>query len=393
MFRIELLPAAHGDALWVEYGDQRRPRRIVVDGGPAPTYEQGLRRRLAALPANDRRIDLFVVSHIDADHIDGAIILLREAEALGIRLGEVWFNGWPQLAGIEGADFQPLQGEFLGALLASTARIKAIWNKRAKGGPIAVPDEGALPSWDLGDDGRLTLLSPGLKQLRRLRARWTSAIRDFSPGDQDEALRRLAARREYRPPTTPAVFGEPTFGDDRAPANGSSIAFLLEHDGAACLLGADAHAKVLAAALSRLAQARNRGRPGPVRVDAVKLPHHGSLSNVNAELLGAIESRRWLVSTNGAIFGHPDPQTAELVAQLSPERPEFFCNYWCPTAERFADTQVPARWDTRYPGQGATAGPAGGIMVDLVGTRRRPATRVSTRGGAKVARRPRRRGP
>ena len=98
MFRLEVLPAAHGDAIWIEYGDPRRPRRIVVDGGPAATYETGLHRRLLLLPAQDRRIDLLLVTHIDTDHIDGAIILLQAAEQLGISFGEIWFNGWAQLA-------------------------------------------------------------------------------------------------------------------------------------------------------------------------------------------------------------------------------------------------------------------------------------------------------
>ena len=31
MFRIEMLPAAHGDALWVEYGSPDAPTRIAVE--------------------------------------------------------------------------------------------------------------------------------------------------------------------------------------------------------------------------------------------------------------------------------------------------------------------------------------------------------------------------
>ena len=97
MVRLEILPAAHGDAIWIEYGDPKKPRRIVIDGGPATSYEAGLHRRLQLLPANDRRIDLLVVTHIDTDHIDGPIILLQVAKKLKITVGEIWFNGWTQL--------------------------------------------------------------------------------------------------------------------------------------------------------------------------------------------------------------------------------------------------------------------------------------------------------
>jgi beta-lactamase superfamily II metal-dependent hydrolase len=373
MFRIELLPAAHGDAIWVEYGDPRQPRRIVIDGGPAPTYEQGLFARLQMLPKK-RRIDLFVVTHIDADHIDGAVILLQQAADLGVRFDEIWFNAWAKLGNEQVENLQPLQGEFLGALL-DTPGIRETWNTRAKGLAIMVSEQGPLPAWDLPDNARLTLLSPGPQQIKRLRARWASAIRDFSPGDREEALRRLEARREYRPPPLPPVFGrDRAYGDDRSVANGSSIAFLLEHDGASCLFAGDAFARVLASSLRRLAGERNQGRGGPLRIDAVKLAHHGSLSNVSDELLAAVDCRRWLVSTNGAIFEHPNRDTAELVAKHAPES-EFFCNYKSATTVGFADGGAKPRWRTYYPGEGVPAGPAGGIVLDLSARPRRAASR------------------
>lgn len=361
MFQIELLPAAHGDALWIECGDPGRPTRIVVDGGPASSYEKGLRERLLKMSPADRRIDLFVVSHIDADHIDGAILFLREAEKLGISLKEVWFNGWPQLDKVTTEGLQPIQGEFLGALLETSALTRQVWNTRTGGQAVAIPDEGKLPSWEIGD-ATLTLLSPGMKQLRRLRARWSAAIREFSPGDTQEALKRLEDRREYRPPAMPPVFGERSYGDDRTAPNGSSIAFLLEHGGASCLLAADAHARVLAASLARLIQDRSGGREGRVRLDAVKVPHHGSLGNVSEEMLSRIDCPQWLISTNGAISGHPDRETAELVAKTRPDPPTFFCNYRSSSTTSFAGE----RWKTRYPDdRGSRLGPSDALLVEL----------------------------
>jgi hypothetical protein len=359
VFRIELLPAAHGDALWIEYGPSSRPHRIVIDGGPASTYEKGLRQRLLQLPA-PREIDLFVVTHIDADHIDGPIILLREAEALGVQFKEIWFNGWKQLPkNVTGDEFAPLQGEFLGALLE--ARTGA-WN-RSSGGQAVFTAEARR---ELPDGARLTLLSPGPDQLKRLRARWVAAIRDFDAGDATEALKRLAERRDYRPPPAPPVFGPLTAGADRAAANGSSIAFLLEYEGAAVLLGADAHARVLAASLRALLQARGAAPGAALTLGAVKLPHHGSIGNVSDELLALLDCPRWLVSTNGAKFDHPDRGTAELIARHSRQPPEFFCNYRSPSTIRFADPQVPPRWRVRYADEPGLAGPGGGLLLDLL---------------------------
>jgi hypothetical protein len=390
VFNVELLPAAHGDSIWIEYGNPGAPRRIVIDGGPASTYEGALRARLLSLK-REKRIDLLIVTHIDSDHIDGTIILLREAQTLRVRFGEIWFNAWPQLSGMEQATYQPLQGEFLGGLLSAPHLIKA-WNAQTAGRSIAIPDEGKpaipdegqedLPSFPLPDGATLTLLSPGLRQLRRLRSRWLAAIRDFSPGDTAEALQRLEQRRNYSPPPAPAVFGRQAPGDDRSVANGSSIAFLLEYDRASCILAGDAHPRVLAASLRRLAEERRK----TIRVDAFKLPHHGSISNVSKDLLSRVECRRWLVSTNGDIFKHPNIETAELIASQSKEPPEFLCNYKCGTTVAL-DSAAQGRWRTRFPGDGASPGPSGGLLVELAPTAGRPSSQGRRRTAAPSARR------
>ena len=70
-----MLPAGHGDCLWIEYGDASETHRWLVDCGTQPTATE-LRRRVEALPENDRRFELLVMSHIDADHIGGVLPFL-----------------------------------------------------------------------------------------------------------------------------------------------------------------------------------------------------------------------------------------------------------------------------------------------------------------------------
>ena len=56
-FRIEMLPARHGDALWIEYGTPARTRRILIDGGPLTAYAD-LSSRLQQLPPGDQGVEL-----------------------------------------------------------------------------------------------------------------------------------------------------------------------------------------------------------------------------------------------------------------------------------------------------------------------------------------------
>jgi hypothetical protein len=229
---------------------------------------------------------------------------------------------------------------------------------------VAVSENKPLPVVPLPGGAKLTLLGPSEVELRRLRARWIAAIRDFSPGDTTEALSRLAERREYRPPPTPASFTAPQYGDDRSPANGASISCVFEYKNVSVLLAADAHAGSLAKSLKRLANPQSEGR---LHFEAVKLPHHGSMSNISEEWLKLIDCERWLISTNGAVFDHPDLQTAQLIAdvtgrdaksQPNPQPISFYCNYRNIAAR--LDKEASNRWVTVSP-----ADPAGGLRLTL----------------------------
>ena len=71
-----------------------------------------------------------------------------------------------------------------------------------------------------------------------------------------------------------------------ASANGSSIAVIAEYAGRRLALLGDAHAPTLAATLGRMAAATGAAT---LRLDAVKLAHHGSAANLSPDLLGRIE--------------------------------------------------------------------------------------------------------
>ena len=344
-----MLPAAHGDSLWIEYGPAKRPLRILIDGGPAHTYDSGLRQRLGPLTKQKSIVfELVVITHIDADHIDGMLIMLRDDKVIGdgkVEIKELWFNAWDQIKRFEGAEtFGPLQGEFLGGILSGKPKLRSVWNKSFdKGkGAVGIADTGPLTTISLKGGATITLLGPTASELKRLRARWVSAIRDFTPGDTKEAIRRLEERRDYRPPIA-ANFGARQFGADRTPANGSSISFLLEDGRNSMLLVGDAHARTLESTLSRLALERQVDK---LSVGAVKLPHHGSMGNVTAKWLEMIECDRWLISTNGAIFGHPDIETVELIADTRKKKPTIFCNYLSETTKKLKESK---RWDVTFP--------------------------------------------
>src|SRR4029434_6210661 len=97
-FRGTLLLALHGDCIWIECGEDGNTHHVLIDGGPVAAFP-ALRARVEAIPKERREVELLVVTHIDADHIDGIVKLLRHPEA-ELKYREMWFNGWPQLSGL-----------------------------------------------------------------------------------------------------------------------------------------------------------------------------------------------------------------------------------------------------------------------------------------------------
>lgn len=353
MFTIDMLPAQHGDCLWVEYGPAQSPSRVIIDGGTASTWKH-LKAKILALPAAQRRVELLVITHIDADHIGGALELLKDP-SVGLSIGDVWFNGYRHIASVGGAR-GALQGEAVTELLEAR---KLPWNRAFEGKAVVVLPDAPLPRVTLPGGMVLTLLSPTPKELTRLQGAWEKECRDagVTPGghakprkkSEDRELSdevtgvtdkagRKKKKRQYAggAPDVPSLAGV-DFEQDTAEANGSSIAFLAEFDGKRCLFTGDAYPVVLMDSLERLF---GEQRLGSLTLDAIKLPHHGSRANLNWELLYRIDCARYLFSTDGSVFDHPDPESVARVITYGGHHPELFFNYRSEESSPWADASL-----------------------------------------------------
>lgn len=300
MIQIEMLPAKHGDALLVTYGDGSDLHRILVDAGPSSAYTDDL----ATIVARQKPIDLVVVTHYDLDHIGGAIKMLKKPPA-SISKASVWFNGLAQMRKY----LAPKQGDDLSKLLA-TSHLE--WNPKSlfPKGAVAVPNGAKLPVISLPGDATVTLLSPGRAQVIALRDEWVAASKPPAGKKRRRMLAKRSPPGKIEPGMVPELAVDDPSKDDTSVANASSIAFILEHGGKKVLLAGDANPGALAGALEELGGGKR------VKLDAVKLPHHGSRANVTRDWLKLVSADEYLVSTNGDQYGHPDPEgIARVVLQ------------------------------------------------------------------------------
>jgi beta-lactamase superfamily II metal-dependent hydrolase len=319
MFRIQMLPAGHGDCLWIEYGDPGSPHRVLIDGGVKETYRDHLKPKIEGLAAADRRFELFVLTHIDADHIEGSIELLEDREN-GADFGDVWFNGWHHL---------PQEVLSVGQGIEFTAQIKERnlpWNTLFDEKAVMVdPDQPTLPAVTLPGGLKVTLLSPTPKELGRLKRDWDKELEES--GLLEEFERVFLSAEDSGDPSDSMDIDElaaSPFKKDGSKPNGSSIAMLAEFDEKRLLLAGDAHAPVLMESLRQLAREREVAQ---IAVDAFKIAHHGSGKNLSNDLLNTVRCRNYLVSTNGDRFHHPDHKAMARIIKNGGTQPVLLFNY------------------------------------------------------------------
>lgn len=367
MYTIEMLPASLGDCLWVEYGDPGNPSRILIDGGTVGTID-AIRAKIKAVAEQEGRcrLELVVVTHVDADHIEGIIKLLGEP-SLPVDVRDLWFNGNDHLPRPDAGDEEDFlggkQGDFLSALIRKRGLSwnEHPWNRKT----VWVPSSGDLPTCRLPGGMDIVLLSPSYKQLLKLSREWEKELTAAGLLDwtDEEILEALVASRTLAPVDDFLGDDEAFLGEeidvsamvaaakkhDGSAANGSSIAFVASFGGKSCLFSGDAYSEVLERGVERLLAGSPERR---LALDAFKVPHHGSRANVHDDLLARLDCRRFLVSTDGSRFKHPDAQAiARLVGGTwrvdhQSDRPvELHFNYRTEFNEKWDDAALRHRWN------------------------------------------------
>ena len=312
MFRLELLPAGPGDCLWIEYGAEKCPHIVIIDGGVNTTFDALDRRIGQAIeqrgsPEAGLHIELMVVTHLDNDHIQGILRLLRESKHT-VTIGDIWFNGKQQL--------EKLSSDLLGydeadALSTQIAERNLPWNQRFGGAAIAVYPNSKLPCRVLEGGLKLTLLGPSIVRLLELRQKWRDVVRQELAEEVVVREDRMGPK-DHWPPKWNDILPTP----DNAVPNGSSIVLLVEYAGRAILLPGDAFADDIVEHLKRLMAERNIEDRFPLT--AFKLSHHGSTRNISESLISSVECGNYLISTNGSgNQKHPDHQAILSVLRYS----------------------------------------------------------------------------
>lgn len=364
---IQMLPAKNGDCFLVKIQAEKE-YNILIDAGYESTFEENLKTQLQEI----EELDLCIITHIDNDHIGGAIPLFEQngkaEEPKIVKINEVWHNSFrhvhhsgkntiltqeerKQLYSImrrsqglipkEDKNGKQISGKHGSTLAAHLLHQGYQWNNASNGKAICIEN---LQSFGLGEQIKITLLSPTMNELSKLEKKWKSELyrngfrsENFSNDaifdDAIEFLSRIELEKIEQ--QTPIAKNEDIgkvlknvidvpYKSDVAANNGSSIAFILEYADIKILFAADAFSETLEENLRAIFPNQDT-----VHFDALKVSHHGSKSNNSPSFLNLIDTDTYIFSTDSSYASkHPNIETiARILLKKTDYTKKLYFNY------------------------------------------------------------------
>jgi beta-lactamase superfamily II metal-dependent hydrolase len=344
MITIKIFPASYGDCILVSINEQERCFNILIDGGLAKTYEKTLKKELGIISQKNQHLDLLINTHIDADHINGLISLIKENnEKKYINIKEIWFNGLEQIATQYPQNITdiPIQDDVLIINELNSKGYEDEFQKTEEIGPTegvsfsgliaygeychnaissgkAITD--CLGKIEISKNIKIRIINPNIETLGKLEIEWFEELAkmgfQFSISKSMQLVSsfefivsRLKKYYEsYRQEISSIESLESFLSDlekiDTSVVNGSSISFVIEaYDKKFLFLGdAIIREKGECNIINNLINYYGEG----ALFDVIKLPHHGSNYNISKDFISLFKAKEYIVSSNSAKFGHPD---------------------------------------------------------------------------------------
>lgn len=301
---ITALPANHGDCFVFEETVDKQT--LVVDCGLKITFNNYLSKRLTSA-------DSVILTHIDEDHILGAIPMVQK-HPQDFQVGKIYFNS---------ANLLKYKNSFGNISVAQAEQLDQLIESKG----IKLEGLVAGKKLVLGKDLQLTVISPRSEELVRLNESKFQSTDEFNTD--------ISINNEPKTVSELAHLGDAFLNTNSDVVNASSIAFILSYKTKKLLYLADAHPEVLADVLESMGY----NDENKLSVDITKLSHHGSYKNISKRLINLISCNTFWISTNGgkSRAKHPAPATlAKLATQVERNNQEklfFWFNYPVETIE------------------------------------------------------------
>lgn len=303
MIKVNFLKANNGDSIHISYNN----KNIIIDTGIGATYSSKpngrkkngeLKSLIQELEDKNEKIDLLVITHWDDDHIGGVLKWFREdTESAKSLIKNIWFNSGTLInehfnsqEASENIDEIDFNFDPKTSMRQGISFEKLILDNNISNTHVINTDANTN---NILDGVEFTILSPTDRELKKLLNLWEKS--PYNP--------HTSSSNDYNESLTELLKNE--FKEDNAIHNGSSIAFILKLEGKEMLFLGDAHPSVVLSSLIELGYSKEN----KLKIDFVKVSHHGSKANTSNELLELIECDKFIISTDNSKHGLPNKET------------------------------------------------------------------------------------
>lgn len=389
MIKVEIFPASYGESILVSVINEERVENILIDMGFSNTYENHIKKRLIELKNKNLKIDLLVVTHFDADHIRGAINLINDngsdKQSNIIKIDDIWINLLKhiefnktkiKLNDKEKKCFKKiLQKKYPDEVCTkvindiSSSQVitlsqllidgKYNINKHFDGKRVECCENHNVV--ELSNKTKVTILSPTVEKIKKLEELWVkeliklgidnkfkdcieinSAFEKILVGMKPHRNTNYIGNCSKNKDIISEIIEKDLFESDEDEVNGSSISFLLENNKKKLLFLGDSHSDCIETELKKYIKEGE----DKIKIDLMKVSHHGSKGNTSKELLDMIDCGKYIISTNGFKFNHPDKEVISRIINSNPNRyKEIIINYETPSIKIFKNKELMKKYN------------------------------------------------
>jgi beta-lactamase superfamily II metal-dependent hydrolase len=284
MLAIHCLPALYGDCFYIKSDDGEFS--FFVDCGYKKTY-------FCEILKLTRRADFIILTHIDEDHILGAIPLIKDVP-YKFGLDKVYLNTPDYFKSFDSfGDISVRQAISIDKML----RDKEITKDSLVQGDVI----------EVSNTCSIDVISPTNQELKVFTEKFLGdKAFDYketliSSKSSDQESFELLSSRPDSVRTKSADY-----------VNASSIAFILKYENYKVLFLGDSHPSVIVDCLRR----RGYSEEKKCYFDYIKLSHHGSISSISMDLISIIRCSKYIISTIGGRSNHKHP-SREAIAKIA----------------------------------------------------------------------------
>jgi beta-lactamase superfamily II metal-dependent hydrolase len=297
---VQFLPAGCGDAIIIMFREMKK--LVVIDFGSERLDDQELLiSYLKEAIQQIGQIDLFVISHMDDDHIGGVVSMFKQNEIdITNKVNEWWLNHSLEIERIDSSKkISSKQEVDLKEFLVSIGKCPEE--------PILKGDSKVF------SEIRIDVLSPDIQS-------YNNALK-ITLAEERRRTHKIGAKISDHNLSIQELKCKKFVGDTSL-TNRSSIAILIIAPDFKGLFLADSHPDII---INSLKELNYNDTTNKLKLDFVKISHHGSRKNTNDELLSLLDCSNFIISSNG-INRHSLPDKEPLARIASKGRKDKIVN-------------------------------------------------------------------